>query len=381
MDILKHLVELGPRWSGRPAVLQAADYMAATFADAGFAVERQTYPFTGWETDRLPRLEVLEPETGIADAALMEYSGSTPEGGVTGRLRRAGEGHMVPGLLDWPRYAIVDDAGDVLAYLIGHVGLGGWQAPAIPLHSPEPFIPWPMAIVSQDDHERFAAWLDEGRPVRVRFDTAGHLVSPLFGHNVIATLPGRTERTVVFSAHLDTAWGTPGACNNAGGLQAMFDLACRLREVGPHNVTYRFLACDGGEWHYLGANHFLQNEQEEGRLGQIVAGINIDTITTGDQLFFLASTLDMRRRAEAVVEQLDLDCEFREIIYLGALRGSDHYAFIQAGIPASEIMFWPCTRYKLPSDDLSGVELPRVRLAVDIAAALGATFAHEQCEQ
>ncbi|GEM_PF-1343330 len=374
MDIIKRLVEIGPRWSGRPAAAEAAHFLANAFAGLGLTVERQDYPFVGWEVDELPSLEVIEPEAGQASVALMEYSGSTPTDGVTGELRPAGKGYIVPGLLEWPRYAIITDDGRVGGYLIAHIGLGGWLGPAIPLHNPEPFFPFPMAILAQADYERFEAWLREGRRVRVRFRTAGHLVSPLVGHNVIATLPGRTERTVVFVAHLDTAYGTPGAGNNAGGLQALFDLAARLSSRGSHHLTYRFLACDGGEWHYLGSRYFLQQERDAGRLAQIEAGINIDTVVAGDQLYFLATPESMRRRAEQVVSQLRLADRFRSIHYLGALRGSDHYSFIQADIPAAEILFWPCQVYKLPEDDLRWVDERLIGLATEIAYALACTY-------
>ena len=375
MEIIKHLVtEIGPRWSGRSAAAQAADYLAMSFEKLGAIVERQDYPFVGWDVDAPPTLDVLEPEAGQAAVALMEYSGSTPPTGIVGELRPAGRSGVVPGLLEWPRYAIVTDDDKIGGYLIAHIGLGGWLGPAIPIHNPDPFFPFPMAILAQADYERFEAWRRAGRRVRVHFRTAGHLVSSLTGHNVIATLPGESNRTIVFVAHLDTAYGTPGACNNAGGLQALYDLAARLTTQRQRRLTYRFLACDGGEWHYLGSRHFLQQEQAKGRLEQIVAGINIDTITAGDQFYFLATPETMRRRAERVVDQLDLHRRFRRIEYLGALRGSDHYSFIQAGIPAAEILFWPCTTYKLPEDDLQHVDAKLIDLASEIAHALGNTF-------
>jgi len=375
MQIAQHLVEkIGPRWAGRRGAALAAEYLASRFADLGLQVQTQDFPFLSWEVDELPRLEVLEPEAGQASVALAEYSGSTPPQGVVGELREAGQAHIVPGFLDWPRYAIVTDDGRTAAYLIAHIGLAGWLGPAMPLANPEPFYPFPMAILAQSDHQRFQSWLQAGKRIRVRFVARGHYVDDLVGHNVIGTLPGSSNRTLVLCAHLDTAYGTPGANNNACGLQALYDVAQRLQKAGPRRLTYQFLACDATEWHYLGSRFFLQEARTSGRMEHILACINIDTVASGDQLYFLAWPQDMRARAERVVNQLDLRQRFRLVEFLGPLAGSDHYSFIQAGIGASEILFWPCTVYKTPQDDMEQVDEKLVALAVDIACALANTF-------
>ncbi len=378
MDVLRELVEgIGPRWSGHETTGRAADYIASVFGELGLEVRRQDFPFTGWDVDELPSLEVLEPEEAQCRVALMEYSGSTPPDGLVGEIREAGTGYIVPGFLEWPRYAIVTPDDKVIAYLITHIGLGGWDAPPIPLHNPDPIYPFPMAILGEGDHHRFQEWIKAGRHVRVRFRTRGHLVSPVTGFNVIATLPGQSEQKIVFTAHLDTAYGTPGANNNACGIQAMYDLARRLKAEGSHRLTYEFLACDGCEWQFVGSRFYVREEKALGRLDRMLADINIDTVSSGDSLFFLASTPAMRQRAEAVVEKMHLRQVFRQVEYLPALAGSDHYSFIQEGVPAFELLFWPCPVYKLPQDDASQVDARLIERSVDIAYALAMTFESE----
>ncbi len=378
MDIARYLVEkIGPRWAGRDSAAQAAQFVAREFAQLGLQVTTQDFPFLGWEVDELPVLEILEPQPGYASVALMEYSGSTPMEGLEGELRPAGLAGIVPGFLDWPRYAIVDGNDRVAAYLIAHIGLAGWFAPAIPLANPEPFYSFPMAILSQADHQRFQEWLSAGERVRVRFRARGHYKGDYIGHNVIASLPGKTECSVVLCAHLDTAYGTPGANNNAGGIQALFHVAQQLLAIPDRKLTYQLLACDATEWHYLGSHFFVQEARAHGRLKNILAGINLDTIASGDQLFFLAWPQSMRDRAESVVSQLKLHERFRTVEFLGHLAGSDHYSFIQAGIPAAEILFWPCPVYKTPEDDMRFVDEKMIMLGAEIAYALALTFEKE----
>ena len=100
MEIVRHLVErVGCRWAGRSAPAEAAAYLIEQFSGIDIQVRRQDFPFLGWEVDREPELEILEPERMSASVALMEYSGSTPENGVQGYLHEAGTADIVPGFL------------------------------------------------------------------------------------------------------------------------------------------------------------------------------------------------------------------------------------------------------------------------------------------
>jgi hypothetical protein len=377
MEIIRHLVgTIGERWAGRRGAAEAAAYVYSRFADLPLQVEQQGFPFLGWEVDEEPRLEILEPEPSKAAVALTEYSGSTTAAGIEGQLRPAGVGKIVPGFLEWPRYEVTNEKGEAEAYLIVHVGLGGWRAPPIPLMNPTPFYPYPMAILAEADHRRIQRWIEQGKPVRVRFRSQGHPAT-FRGRNVVATLPGSSEKSVVFCAHLDSAYGTPGANNNAGGVQALYDLALSMSGEKSRILTYRFLACDACEWGFLGSRFFLHSAEDSGYLKNILAGINIDTVASGDSLYFLAWPASMRRRAERVVDRLELVKVFKQVEYLERLAGSDHYAFIEAGIPAAEILFWPCPVYKLPEDDIEHVNESLVRRSVEIAAALAETFEEE----
>lgn len=388
MQQLKFLTEdIGPRWAGRISNKRAADYLAHEFASLHLDVQLQSFPFVGWDVETPPTLDVLavdgEPEDGEPDAAyqaevaLMEYSGSTPLEGIEGTLERAGTAYVVPGFLEWPRYLIRNDQGAAAAYLVAHQGLAGWLGPAIPLHTPDPMVAWPMAVLAEKEHNRFATWLDAGKTVRVRFNTQGSVIAPMHAHNVIATLPGESDEIVAFCAHLDTAYGTAGAHNNASGIQALHEIATRLAREPKHQLTYQFLLFDACEWHYLGSRYFVNELRAHGQLSRYRAAINVDTVGAGDSLYFLAYPDDLRRRAETVVDELSLRQRFRQVEFLGALAGSDHHSFLQAGIPASEILFWPCDVYKLPSDTSETIDPASIALAAEIAYTLAKSYEHD----
>ncbi len=77
-----------------------------------------------------------------------------------------------------------------------------------------------LARISPKKNLRGALRLLAGLTGRMEFDIHGPVEDRDYWAEcqaVIATLPGQSDRTVIFVAHLDTAYGTPGANNNAGG--------------------------------------------------------------------------------------------------------------------------------------------------------------------
>lgn len=59
--------------------------------------------------------------------------------------------------------------------------------------------------------------------------------------NIVATLPGTMEETIVIGAHYDTVAGTPGADDNASGVAVLLEAANLLRSAGLDR-TVRFVA-------------------------------------------------------------------------------------------------------------------------------------------
>ena len=80
------------------------------------------------------------------------------------------------------------------------------------------------------------------------YDADGHRVA-----NVVATLPGRSERVVVVGAHYDSCLDTPGADDNASAVAALIEVARLLagRRRRPRS-TVRFVAFANEEPPYFG---------------------------------------------------------------------------------------------------------------------------------
>lgn len=380
--LMRRLVEdIGPRWAGAESGgnLRAAEVIREELEGRGIgsgpytSVSLASFPFAGWELLAEPQLSITAPERRELPVALMEYSGLAPYPSLEGRIGPAGQAHVVPGFLDWPQYGLYHDDGHLLALFVGHEGLSGWDAPPIPLHNPEPTFAYPMAMLGQRDHRWIGDALARGVELRASF-TGGGRPTTLQGHNVVARLEGERPETVVLTAHLDTSYGSPGANNNAGGVQVLASVADRLiAEAGDAPISGNSLElvfCDGTEWQFLGSRHYLFRRGMQQDAPPILANINVDSVTRGEELFLVSSDEWMKERLERVIEGLSLRDRFSSVNVLGAVAGSDHYPFIQAGIHATELLFWPCPTYKTPEDTMAGVDASRLRDAVEITQAL-----------
>ena len=231
------------------------------------------------------------------------------------------------------------------------------------------------------------AWGSAGKPLP-HFDLAAHLRAHfqvrhrvITSANVLGMLPGTAaalrEQTVVISAHLDGyGRGEPvggddiynGTLDNAAYVALLERLAERRQGKGFRRPVL-FAAFTGEEKGLLGSRWFVAHPTLP--LSSIVADINLDQIRPIFPLDLLtvhalnASTLGDVVRSVAsnlgIAVQLDPEPE-RHL-----LRRSDHWPFLQAGIPATGFVFgyrpgsdserryrrWYQVQYHRPQDDLT----------------------------
>ncbi len=374
MEILKHLAgRIGKRLAGKPGAFEAGDYLAGKFADLGLEVEIQEFKFVSWELDSSPALRIHSPVEEEIAVGPMPYTDSTPEEGVSGYLKRIGTAHIVPGIFEWPKYAVMGEEGRELAYLLGHI-----DGQAIPMPNQQPVFMSPQGIIAGADHLRIEQWLAEGE-VKVWFKSMGHYVPGCVGRNIIATLPGESEETIVVCAHYDSALGTPGAIDNASGVQTLYDTACRIVEAKPQR-TFRFIAFDAEEWGLLGSEFYVIEAKTRGHLDKIKACINIDTVGIGDTLFCWVGPDFFHGQVDQILQRLGVKEEFK-VDYAKPLSGSDHYHFWTEGIPAVMIFFWPYDAYHLPADTIDIVEPHVLKVASDIAFEIATVLMRAETRQ
>lgn len=206
--------------------------------------------------------------------------------------------------------------------------------------------------------------------------------------NIIGTLPGSDptlrDQYVVLSAHLDGyGRGEPwkgdsiynGAFDDAAYVATLIDLAQNLKDSGiKPKRSLLFCIVTGEEKGLLGSKFFALHPTAPKQ--QLVADLNLDQLRPIFPLRTLTvlglddSTLGAQ--AKQVAESMNIRLQPDPEPERGLLRRSDHYSFMQIGVPALNFVFgyqkgtedeaiyraWYAERYHSPADDLEQPWVP-----------------------
>ncbi len=237
-------------------------------------------------------------------------------------------------------------------------------------------------------YEELRALADEGKPLphfalpailraTMHFETAN-----LASDNILAALPGSdpalSNQYIVVSAHLDGyGFGEPwngdriynGAFDDAAYVATLIDLAEELHDSGKRlRRSVLFCVVTGEEKGLLGSKYFTahptvpkENLAADINLDQlrpifplkIMTTLALDESTLGDTVKRVAEPMGIRIQPDPEPER-------------NLLRRSDHYSFMQIGVPSVGFIFgyekgspeeaiyrrWYAERYHSPADDL-----------------------------
>lgn len=206
--------------------------------------------------------------------------------------------------------------------------------------------------------------------------------------NILAVLPGSdpvlSKEYVVVSAHLDgygigEPWGTDniynGAFDDAAYVATLIDMAERLHDSGTKlKRSLLFCVVTGEEKGLLGSKYYTAHLTIPKE--QLVADVNLDQLrpifplhtltmlaidesTLGDTVKSVAATMDIKIQPDPEPGR-------------NLLRRSDHYSFMQIGVPSTGFIFgyvpgtpdeaayreWYARRYHTPLDDLNQPWVP-----------------------
>ncbi len=127
----------------------------------------------------------------------------------------------------------------------------------------------PNAYTTDVDGERLVT--HAGSTVSLRIESRR---IPTTAEHIVATLPGTGEGRIVFTAHIDSRKGSPGALDNASGVATLLALMELLSDYrGQHTIE---VVPFNGEDNYANPGEMLWVAHNEGRFDDIVLGVNID---------------------------------------------------------------------------------------------------------
>jgi hypothetical protein len=168
--------------------------------------------------------------------------------------------------------------------------------------------------------------------------------------NVIGTLKGKTDKTIVISAHYDHLGKIddqffPGADDNASGTAGLIELAEYFSTMKNLKYNLMFLATSAEEAGLLGSKYHVNKESFKPE--EIVCNINLDMISRSDDQHIGNSYLycigsDQSDPLDALIKEADdsyRKCDFDYSLNnstdpLGIYTRSDQYSFYEKEIPA-----------------------------------------------
>lgn len=355
MRIARSLAALGPRFTGAGNDEQAVTLLLNEMRLAGLQAERQAYTFVGWELLAPPRLQIVEPGLSEIPCAVMIRSGS---GSIRGRLRPAGLRSVV-GVFNWESFEVLNEANEVSGLIVQR-----GDGPAIPQCLDEA-LSIPAVIVGADWLDAFGGTLPENAIVTLSVEC--HHKPNCSGFNVVGTTDGlhNAAAEILVCAHFDTMYGSPGANDNASGVDVALQLAARQLTLPP-GVDVRFVIFSGEEWIQLGANAYLDARKDAGDLAQIKLVLNIDMVGKGTYLWPSVTDDTETLFRQAVAEVLPQ----AHVVYHNPPMKGDHYPFHVAGIPSIMLLWWPDNVYHTLHDVADALDDKTLLHSKELAARI-----------
>ena len=158
---------------------------------------------------------------------------------------------------------------------------------------------------------------------------------PAEAQNLIFDLPGRTDETVLLSAHLDGHEVSESAMDNGSGLAVVLAvLRCLAPDVHGFRRGLRVAFFNVEEWALTGSAHYVGGLDQLAR-DRIALNVNLDSVGGSPNLTALTSGfagLGPYLQEVASANGVNLQC------HLPLMMNSDHANFAMAGIPAFRLV-------------------------------------------
>jgi glutaminyl-peptide cyclotransferase len=202
--------------------------------------------------------------------------------------------------------------------------------------------------------------------------------------NIIATIPGRRRDRIVLASHFDTKLFRDirfvGASDGASSTAALLELG-RAMKARTNELTIELLFFDGEEavidWNRnndntYGSRYYVQTARKAGTLAGIKAMVLLDMIGDRD--------LVIRRDTNSTVWLTDIIWSTAARLGHSAIFSNepteiadDHLPFLEAGIPAVDVIDLDYPQWHTAQDDLEHVSARSLQIVGDvILASLGA---------
>jgi glutaminyl-peptide cyclotransferase len=202
---------------------------------------------------------------------------------------------------------------------------------------------------------------------------------PVHMVNLIATIPGASRDRIVLAGHFDTKryrqFRFVGA--NDGGSSAAFLIEmARVLKVRRNALTIELLFLDGeeavGEWqgtdNTYGSRHYVQTARRDGSIASLKALLLVDMI--GDRDLRIRRDLNSTPWLTEIVWNAARAQKLGEYFVNEQTEiEDDHVPFVQAGVPALDIIDLDYAAWHTPMDTLDAVSARSLQVVGDVLLA------------
>lgn len=328
----KLAVDIGKRVAGTQGGATAADYIAHAFEASGLAVTRQPFTFEGWQ-DHGTSAQLLAPDAKTLEVQAIQYSAG---GQVKGELV------LIPGLGNRDDFAKVNVRDKIALVKRGTLTFGvkagnaqeaGAKAILIYNDQPQIFtgtlrerVTIPVIALSGESAAGTLKLLANG-PVTASIQSETEMIEQT-GYNIIGTLRGKTDETIVLGGHYDSVNAGPGAGDNASGTATLVELARVMGSKPQPQHTLVFIAFDAEELGLLGSRAYVDGLSNQD-LGKMRGMLNFDMLGGGSGPLLLMGNGNVALLARSSANQLGIDARNGS---LPSNAGSDHESFARRGV-------------------------------------------------
>ena len=199
------------------------------------------------------------------------------------------------------------------------------------------------------------------------------------GRNIVATLPGKDNKTVILSAHYDSVAVSPGADDDGSGVSCVL-MAAKIMSDYSFTHTIKFVFFSGEEQGLYGSDRFVRDMYERNEI--ILADIQLDGVghavsREGGSKMRLSSSGSSAWIAGVVNEMAESYDEIGlNVKIYRDFAGSDHQSFINYGYEGVfflEYEFNP--HYHSSQDVIDYVNFTYMAKMCKLAIATAATLA------
>lgn len=217
-----------------------------------------------------------------------------------------------------------------------------------------------------------------GIDARPQAFTSNTVVGRVEFGNVIATLPGTRPERIIIGSHFDTrpeeAYAFVGA-NDGGSSTALLIELARVLKDRPREFTYEFVFFDGeeawGDWstgNTFGSRHYVTAARDAGTLTGVRAMILLDMV--GERNIRLLRDMSSTSWLTNIIWETARELGHqRHFVDSYTAVEDDHIPFINAGIPAVDLIDLDYPAWHTEGDTIDKIDPQSMKIVGDVVVA------------